>query len=99
MTCNVDGPRWQLDNQGNKLHWVIDNMMEEGLRSNHWFVHNVETYHRSISTLMNGFIDAGFLIDRVLEPEASADELDKRPSLAEQSRRPCFLTIRARKPE
>jgi ubiquinone/menaquinone biosynthesis C-methylase UbiE len=68
-----------LDAKGEKDHWAIDNYKLEGIRHTDWFVDDVVKYHRSVETYVNTLIDTGFTIVRLLEPEASEDEIGKRP--------------------
>jgi SAM-dependent methyltransferase len=91
----MDG--WVRDEAGNKTHWPVDDYGTEGHRTQHWFVDGVVKYHRRLSTLLNGLTDAGFVIERVEEPETLPDALAQRPSLADESRRPPFLLVRARR--
>jgi SAM-dependent methyltransferase len=85
-----------LDEKGEEQHWPIDNYKFEGIRHTQWFVDDVIKYHRSVETYINTLIDKGFTIVRLLEPEATEDEIRKRPELREESRRPTFMVISAR---
>jgi ubiquinone/menaquinone biosynthesis C-methylase UbiE len=96
MTANTP-PRWVKDESGRKLHWPLDQYGEEGERVTSWLKDGVIKYHRKTSTLLNGLIEAGFSIERVLEPEATASALQERPELVEERRRPPFLLVRARR--
>lgn len=89
---------WVKDTDGRKLYWSIDNYAEEGIREQTWFIEGVIKYHRQLSTLLNELIDQGFVIERVLEPEAMQEALERRPNLAEERRRPPVLMISAVKP-
>lgn len=86
---------WVRDEKGNKLHWAIDFYHDEGRRESHWFVDGVVKYHRMTSTILNSLIDAGFVLQRVLEPAALPEEEKKRPSLLDERRRPPFLAVKA----
>lgn len=97
VTAHTSGHGWFYDDNGVRLHYPIDHYQQEGLRQTHWYVDDVERFHRTISTLMNGLIEAGFTIDRVEEPEPIPEALITRPDLLHESRRPSFLLIRARK--
>jgi 2-polyprenyl-3-methyl-5-hydroxy-6-metoxy-1,4-benzoquinol methylase len=88
---------WVADAQGNHIAWALDHYAEEGLRERHWFVPGVRRYHRTLSTLLNGLIDAGLVIERVMESAPSIAWLHEHPQDAEESRRPMFLLVRARK--
>ncbi len=85
-----------LERNGEKEHWLIDNYKLEGIRHTQWFTDDVIKYHRSVETYVNTLIDNGFAIVRLLEPEATDDEIRKRPELREESRRPTFMMISAR---
>ena len=88
---------WALDGDGNRLHWALDNYAEEGLREQRWFVDGVRKYHRTIATLVNGLVDAGLSVERVLEPIPDDEVLRRRPDFVDERRRPTFLLVRARK--
>jgi SAM-dependent methyltransferase len=85
-----------LDEKGEEEHWSIDNYKLEGIRHTQWFIDDVIKYHRSVETYINTLIDKGFTIVRLVEPEATEDEIRKRPELREESRRPTFMLISAR---
>jgi len=85
-----------LDEKGEAQHWAIDNYKFEGIRHTQWFTDDVIKYHRSVETYVNTLIDNGFTIVRLLELEATEDEIRKRPELREESRRPTFMLISAR---
>ncbi|MGH2354854.1 MAG: class I SAM-dependent methyltransferase [Chloroflexota bacterium] len=88
---------WVLDGEGRRLHWALDDYAEEGLREQRWFVEGVRKYHRTMATLLNGLIEAGLTVERVLEPVPDADWLQRRPEFLHERRRPIFLLVRARK--
>jgi SAM-dependent methyltransferase len=98
-TAQIDMRGWGEDDQGTKLYWPVDDYATEGKREQRWFVDGVVKYHRRLSTLLNTLTDAGFMIERVEEPEATPDSLLERPALREESRRPPFLLIRAARAE
>jgi SAM-dependent methyltransferase len=86
---------WVTDASGHRTGWAIDRYSDEGLRTEHWFVDGVRKYHRPMSTLLNGLVDAGLRIERVLEPVPDAARLATRPHDQDETRRPMFLLIRA----
>jgi SAM-dependent methyltransferase len=88
-------PGWLRDDAGRKVAWQVDAYAEEGLRCSRWFVDGVRKYHRTLASLLNGLVDAGFRIERVLEPHALEEAERLRPALAEERRRPPFLLVRA----
>jgi len=88
--------QWIRDQDGKALYWPIDNYRLEGERRTQWFVDNVVKYHRTIETYVNGLIEAGFILQRLEEPEPRPVTSDTIPELELQRRRPPFLLIRAR---
>ena len=88
---------WIRDEAGRALHWAVDAYAEEGLREEHWFKDGVRKYHRTLASLLNGLIDAGLSIERVIEPVPDAEQLRRRPDWVDEWRRPFCLLVRARK--
>lgn len=89
---------WVTGPGGEHLAWGLDHYGEEGLREHRWFVPGVWRYHRTLSTLLNGLIDAGLTLERVWESAPTDAWLAARPQDAEERRRPMFLLVRACKP-
>lgn len=59
----------------------------------------ITSYRRPLSAQINPLIDAGFALDRILEPRPTSDYQDADPALYEiLQRRPDFMCVRARKP-
>ncbi len=54
--------------------------------------------HRTLSTLVNGVLDAGLVLERVIEPAPSERWLRAHPQSMDESERPMFILLRARKP-
>lgn len=88
---------WYLDDQGNRLHWPVDNYQLEGVRETSFLTENVIKYHRTISTYINNLIAAGFSIRAVKEPAPSDEMLRNVPEMKDENRRPMFLIISADK--
>jgi SAM-dependent methyltransferase len=91
---SADG--WVVDGDGRRLAWSLDDYAQEGPREHDWFVPGVRRYHRSLATLLNGLIEAGLAIERVVEPVPSDEWLRERPQAVDERRRPMFLLVRAR---
>jgi len=49
----------------------LDNYSDEGPREESWFVPGVQKVHRTFSTFINGLLNAGLVVERVVEPVAS----------------------------
>jgi SAM-dependent methyltransferase len=97
-TARLPDLGWITDAAGQRSGWAIDYYGDEGPRQEHWFVEGVRKQHRMLSTLVNGIIDAGLRLDRLVEPRPSAERLRVRPDDADERRRPMFVLIRASRP-
>lgn len=97
-TGRLPGDGWVLDDAGRRIRWGLDRYADEGPREENWFVPGVQKVHRMLSTLINGLLDAGLVVERVLEPVPSEQWLQDHPQELDERRRPTFLLIRARKP-
>jgi SAM-dependent methyltransferase len=97
-TARLPDLGWVTDAAGRRTGWALDHYAEEGLREEHWFVEGVRKYHRSLASLVNGVLDAGLRLERLVEPAPSQARLADRPHEADERRRPMFLLVRATKP-
>jgi SAM-dependent methyltransferase len=88
---------WVRDAEGHPRYWALDRYGEEGLREESWIVDGVRKYHRMQSTLLNGLIEAGLAIERVLEPMPDETMLRHHPDWVYERNRPFCLLVRARK--
>jgi 2-polyprenyl-3-methyl-5-hydroxy-6-metoxy-1,4-benzoquinol methylase len=95
-TARASDDGWVV-NGGEKLGWAIDRYGDESSREHRWFVEGVRRYHRTFASLVNGLVDAGLIVERVVEPLPTAEWLRERPGSADEVRRPMFLLVRARK--
>ena len=80
-----------------KKYFLLSDYNNEGKRTTHWFIDGVETYHRNMSHLVNGLIDAGFTIERLNESYASDEAIKLKPKLIEQKDHSYYVYIKARK--
>jgi len=97
-TGRLPGDGWVTDDSGDRTGWRLDHYADEGARDESWFVAGVRKVHRTMATLINGLVDAGLVIDRVVEPVPSEEWLRSHPQWRDERRRPMFLLVRARKP-
>ena len=96
-TCHSGGDRWTRDENGNKLHLNLKNYGVEKETESVWFVDNVKRYHRMFSTIVNDLIDAGFEIERMIEPIPDDEILAKYPDHKDLFHKPDFLLVKAGK--
>ncbi|SFJ68543.1 Methyltransferase domain-containing protein [Paenibacillus sp. UNC496MF] len=86
---------WHYGPGGEKLHWPVDRYYEEGLREARFLENDVIKYHRTVSTMLNALIEAGFRIRKLSEPQPAAELLAKSPVMRDELRRPLFLMAAA----
>lgn len=98
FTARLPTHGWVFDERGRRTAWSLDRYADEGAREEMWFVPGVLKVHRTFATLINGLLDAGLTVERVVEPMPSEEWLRDRPQFADERRRPMFLLVRARKP-
>lgn len=96
-TALLTDNHWTYDEKGNVLHFNLSNYANPGKRAVHWIVDDVIKYHRTFSLLTNSVIDAGFTIEKVLEPLPSHETIEQAPAYAKRIHKPDFLFIKARK--
>ena len=96
-TCHSGGDRWTRDENGEKVYLNLADYGIEGERECVWFVDHVIKYHRTFATIVNTLIDAGFVIEKMIEPLPDADMLKAYPEYRDLLHKPDFLLIRAKK--
>jgi 2-polyprenyl-3-methyl-5-hydroxy-6-metoxy-1,4-benzoquinol methylase len=89
---------WVRDAAGQVQHWAVNGYFAEGLREEDWLKPGVQKYHRTVASLLNGVIEAGLAVERVVEPVPDAGQVRRRPDWGDEWRRPFVLLVRARKP-
>ena len=53
---------------------------------------------QSLSTYIDGFLSAGFTLERLVEPTVTAEQLTSYPELDDECRVPNFIIYKLRKP-
>lgn len=86
---------WCYDPEGNRLHWPVDRYFSEGLRKATFLGEEITKYHKTLTTYVNGLIQAGFEITGLVEPEPDESLLDTIPNMRDELRRPMMLIISA----
>lgn len=98
ITAQVAKQGWVVDHVGRRLFWALDDYADEGERRQRWLIDGVLKHHRRVATYVNGLLDAGFLLERLDEPEPVREAMRDRPDLVDDRRRPPILVLAARKP-
>ena len=82
---------WQRREDGTKEHIILDNYFDESER--HWKMMGVEftNFHRTLSTYAQGFLEAGFRIESIVEPTLTEEEVTLYPELDDELRVPNFI--------
>jgi SAM-dependent methyltransferase len=82
---------WQWTPAGKRQHAILDNYFAEGER--HWKMMGVAftNFHRSLSTYIRGFLEAGFQIGGLVEPTITEEDLRLYPELDDELRVPNFI--------
>jgi SAM-dependent methyltransferase len=88
---------WYHDAEGRRLHWPVDHYQAEGLRKTRFLDTDVIKYHRTVATLLNSLLTAGFQLRSVSEPQPGKEVLAKYPEMRDETRRPIFLMMAAEK--
>lgn len=88
---------WYYDEDGNKLHFPVDNYFFEGKRDASFLGESVIKYHKTLTTYLNGLIVGGFEITGVVEPQPSTHMLQTVTGMKDELRRPMMLIISAKK--
>lgn len=91
-------PEWVTTADGRQAFAIADYAIE-GRRVTNWIVDGVVKYHRSIGTMLNTLVEAGFAYRRVIEWAPSDDQLAAHPDWrATELTRPMFLLAALSKP-
>lgn len=96
-TCFSTGERWTRDANGEKIFANISDYSVDGERETTWFVPGLKIYHRTFSTVVNTLIDAGFTLQRLVEPIPTPELLEAYPDYADLLHKPDFLLVSAKK--
>lgn len=88
---------WVKSEGGEKLFWKVDNYFYEGAYEQAIPVDHEEKlvyFHRTLTSYVDTIHQAGFRIERMVEPKPSAEMLDKYPSFIEDLRCSDFLVFK-----
>lgn len=88
---------WKKDAEGRKEHAIVDRYFEEGQRK--WKMLNVDftNFHRTLATYMNAFLRTGFMLEKLVEPRPTAEQMKQYPEIEDEDRVPNFIIYILRK--
>ena len=104
VLCNVHPMRtavpygW-VNQGGRKLFYALDNYTNEGPREFDWWGRNFINMHRTLSSYISAFLEAGFVLERLDEPVPSEEQLAANPTFDDEYRAPNFIIYALRKPD
>ena len=87
---------WYYSEDGQILHFPVDNYYYEGQRDAIFLGEHVTKYHRTLTTYLNSLLNHEFVIEQIVEPQPPDDMLDI-PGMKDEMRRPMMLIVSARK--
>ena len=89
---------WHRTEKGEKLHVILDRYFDETDRR--WKMLGIDftNFHRSLSTYVRGFFNAGFIMVDLIEPTLAEDELKAYPQLDDELRVPNFIIYVLKRP-
>ena len=82
---------------GDKKYALVADYNREGLRVHHWNGCDVNKYFRNFSTIINGLIKNGFIIDEINECKPNEDMINKNPKYINQYDYPYYLFVKSHK--
>lgn len=86
---------WSYDEQGEIIHFPVDNYFYEGKRKANFLGSEVTKYHKTLTTYIDGLLKNGFQLERLVEPMPPKEMMDI-PGMKEEMRRPMMLIISAK---
>ena len=88
---------WHRDAAGAKQHVILDRYFDEGRRR--WRMMGVDftNFHRTLASYLDGFFEAGFTLEKLIEPTTDAVTLAAYPELDDELRVPNFIMYVLRK--
>lgn len=102
IVCNIHPMRMAQPygwiRQGDrKLFYAVDDYTCEGPREFEWWGESFINMHRTLSSHISAFLDAGFVLEGLYEPTPSKSQLRANPGPADEFRVPNFIIYALRK--
>jgi ubiquinone/menaquinone biosynthesis C-methylase UbiE len=87
---------WHYNEDGEILHFPIDNYYYEGKREAVFLGERVIKYHRTLTTYLNTLLINSFTLNQVVEPQPP-ESMMNIPGMKDEMRRPMMLIVSAAK--
>ncbi|MCX2962366.1 class I SAM-dependent methyltransferase [Rodentibacter caecimuris] len=94
-TCHKIGERWEKDENKQQTAYRLNHYRDEGERDRNWFKQPFKTYHRTMATIINHLISAGFQIEQMAEPML-AEQPQWYAEFKDLQHRPVLLFVKAK---
>ena len=85
---------WYYDQNGEILHFPVDNYYYEGQRETVFLGERVIKYHRTLTTYLNTLLQCGFELLQIIEPQPPKEMMDM-DGMKDEMRRPMMLLVSA----
>ncbi len=93
----AQGPQdWHYGPEGEIQHFPVDRYFYEGQRQAVFLGEEVTKYHRTLTTYLDGLLEAGFALRHVREPQPPQSMMSL-PGMPDEMRRPMMLAVSAQK--
>ncbi|HIR13073.1 MAG TPA: class I SAM-dependent methyltransferase [Candidatus Choladousia intestinavium] len=89
---------WYYDENGEILHFPVDNYYYEGKRDAVFLGERITKYHRTVTAYLETLLQMGFELRHVIEPQPPEDMMDLE-GMKDEMRRPMMLLVAAVKAE
>ncbi len=89
---------WYRDAHGNKLHYPVDRYFEERAIRLEWDGLSVINWHRPLQAYMSAYLDAGLVLRRFVEPQATPAVIAEQPKMIDERRIALFNVMVWEKP-
>ncbi len=90
------GQDWIYTEAGKPLYWPVDNYFIPGERSTRFLGCDVIKQHHTLTQIMMGLLNNGFVLEAVEEAEPP-EEMMGNPGMRDELRRPMMLLVKAGK--
>ncbi len=103
VVCNIhpirsSQPGGWIKRGDERLFYPVDNYWDEGAREFPWWGRSFVNMHRTLSSYLSAFRDAGFILEGLEEPTPSEEQLDVNPGFDDEFRAPNFIVYTLKKP-
>lgn len=92
------GQDWVCGSDGRPLYWPVDDYFLPGERRTHFLGCDVKKQHHTLTQILMGLLETGFVLEAVEEAQPS-EEMLGLPGMKDELRRPMMLLVKASAPK